>query len=228
MKKFIALMLVLALGLSLCACSNMTKHPPTKNPLYHTLSEKMGMDFTEQDVHEYQSGEGYLIVYMNTDQRFDENSCVELGNGTTLQYPMTYGELCDAGWTLAEGELSDPFPMEEATEWFPMINSDGKTIEARIYNSAESPMALQDVPVLQLLFGDKGTETFAVSGIQRGATVQEILDTFGTPCVCSFHEEDDGSKSFAIIYMDESGDFDLYFDMDPETGLLENLVYSWN
>ena len=228
MKKFIALLLVLALGLSLCACGNPKKLDPLENPLYHTLSEKMGLDFAEMDVYEIHSVETCVVVYMNNDTLLWNDCCVELGNGTTLQYPMTYGELCDAGWTLAEGELSDPFPMEEATDWFPMVNSDGKTIEARIYNSAESPMALQDVPVLQLLFGDEGTETFAVSGIQRGATVQEILDTFGTPCVCSFHEEDDGSKSFAIIYMDESGNFDLYFDMDPETGLLENLVYSWN
>ena len=228
MKKFITLLLVLALGLSLCACGNPKKLDPLENPLYHTLSEKMGVDFAEMDVYEIHSVETCVVVYMNNDQRIHDKCFVELGNGTTLQYPMTYGELCDAGWTLAEGELSDPFPATEATEWFPMVNSDGKTIEARIYNSAESPMALQDIPVFQLLFGDKGTETFAVSGIQRGATVQEILDTFGTPCVCSFHEEDDGSKSFAIFYMDETGDFDLYFDMDPETGLLENLVYSWN
>ena len=228
MKKIIALLLVLALGLSLCACGNMTKHPPTKNPLYHTLSEKMGMDFTEQDVREYQSGEGYLIVYMNTDQRFDENSCVELGNGTTLQYPMTYGELCDAGWTLAEGELSDPFPATEATEWFPMINSDGKTIETRIYNSTESPMALQDVPVYQLRFGDEGAETFSVSGIQRGATAEEIMDTFGMPHNFYIVENFDGTQCISLSYINYTNTLDLTFVMNPETGLLENLVYSAN
>ena len=226
MKKFIALLLVLALGLTLGACGNPKKLDPLENPLYHTLSEKMGVDFAEMDVYEIHSVETCVVVYMDNDQRLYDNCSVELGNGTTIQYPMTYGELCDAGWTLEEGELSDPFPAEETTEWFPMVNSDGKTIETRIYNSTESPMALRDVPVFQLLFGDEGTETFSVSGLQRGATAQEIMDIFGTPSSFYIVENFDGTLYMNLSYINYTNTHSLAFVMDPETGLLENLVFS--
>ena len=226
MKKFIALLLVLALGLTLSACGNPKKLDPLENPLYHTLSEKMGVDFAEMDVYEIHSVETCVVVYMDNDQRLYDKCSVELGNGTTIQYPMTYGELCDAGWTLEEGELSDPFPAEEATEWFPMVNSDGKTIEARIYNSTESPMALRDVPVFQLLFGDEGTETFSVHGLQRGATAQEIMDIFGTPSSFCIVENIDGTLYMNLSYINYTNTHSLAFVMDPETGLLENLVFS--
>ena len=226
MKKFIALLLVLALGLSLCACGSTNTEEPTKHPLYKTLSKKMGIDFMEQDVEEICIDEESASVYLNNCDYLDESYVVELGNGTTLQFPMTYGELCDAGWALLEAEIGDSIPTEYG-EWFVFVNSDGKTIEAYLCNISDSPVELRDVPVTMFDFGDAGTESFSINGIQKGSTVKEILAEFGLPYGSSFYEWENGYQSFAFYYTGEDIDCSIHFDIDPKTGRLDHIWYSW-
>lgn len=226
MKKFIALLLVLALGLSLCACGSTNTEEPAKHPLYKTLSRKMGIDFMEQDVEEVIIDEESASVYLNNCDYLDESYVVELGNGTTLQFPMTYGELCDAGWALLDAEIGDSIPTEYG-EWFEFVNSDGKTIEAYLCNISNSPVELRNVPVTMLEFGDVGTESFSINGIQKGSTVKEILAEFGLPYCSSFYEWENGHQSFAFYYTGEDIDCSIHFDIDPKTGRLEYLWYSW-
>ena len=226
MKKIIALLLVLALGLSLCACGGTNTEEPTKHPLYKTLSRKMGIDFMEQDVEEICIDEESASVYLNNCDYLDESYVVELGNGTTLQFPMTYGELCDAGWSLLDAEIGDYIPTEYG-EWFEFVNSNGKTIEAYLCNISDSPVELRNVPVTMLEFGDTGTESFSINGIQKGSTVKEILAEFGLPYGSSFYEWENGYQSFAFYYTGEDIDCSIHFDIDPKTGRLDHIWYSW-
>ena len=223
MKKFIALLL--ALGLSLCACGGTNTEEPTKHPLYKTLSRKMGIDFMEQDVEEICIDEESASVYLNNCDYLDESYVVELGNGTTLQFPMTYGELCDAGWSLLDAEIGDSIPTEYG-EWFEFVNSNGKTIEAYLCNISDSPVELRNVPVTMLEFGDTGTESFSINGIQKGSTVKEILAEFGLPYGSSFYEWEDGYQSFAFYYTSDGDGYSIQFDIDPKTGRLDNVWYS--
>ena len=226
MKKMIVLLLVLALGLSLCACGAKDERldmlDSTQYRMYKTMSRKMGINFLEQDIDPIHTYDDIISVYMNNCQYLEENCVIELGNGTTLQFPMTYGDLCNAGWTLEDEEISDPFPAEEYI-WFSFINSDGKTIEAEIGNGSETPVEVRDAIVTQFECGDSGTETFSVKGIAKGATVKEILAVFGLPYGCTY---DGGYKSLDFYYVNESNTHHLSFFMDPETGLLDSIWFS--
>ena len=226
MKKIIALLLVLALGLTLGACGGTNTEEPTKHPLYKTLSRKMGIDFMEQDVEEICIDEESASVYLNNCDYLDESYVVELGNGTTLQFPMTYGELCDAGWSLLDAEIGDSIPTEYG-EWFEFVNSDGKTIEAYICNSSDASVEVRNAPVTMLEFGDAGTESFSINGIGKGATVKQIIKEFGLPYWCGFNESKDGDHSFSFYYIDETNTAFLDFDMNPKTGRLDHIWYSW-
>ena len=225
MKKIIALLLVLALGLSLCACGGTNTDEPTKHSLYKTLSKKMGIDFMEQDVEEICIDEESASVYLNNCDYLDESYVVELGNGTTLQFPMTYGELCDAGWALLDDEISDSLPAEFG-KWFVFVNSDGKTIEAYIANTSDASVEVQNAPVTMFDFGDLGTESFSINGIKKGSTVKEILAEFGLPYGSSFYEWEDGYQSFAFYYTSDGDGYSIQFDIDPKTGRLDNVWYS--
>ena len=69
MKKFIALLLVFVMGLSLCACGSNNEQMDTDvtapdSPLYETLQEKMGIDFMKQDVESIYTTEESAAVYL--------------------------------------------------------------------------------------------------------------------------------------------------------------------
>ena len=225
MKKFIALLLVLVMGLSLCACdsNNVQMENPEvtipDNPLYETLQEKMCIDFTHQDLQSIDITEDSASVSLNNCGYFDPKSVFEMGNGTTLQLPMTYGELCDAGWELDYQEISDPYPTSQYNRYV-FINSDGKTISAEIVNHTNSPIDVRKAEVAQLALGYFHTENFSINGIEPGATVTEILLAFGLPASCGYYEDETGPLSFHLLYRSKNDEMYTVFYISPETNRL--------
>lgn len=229
MKKFIALLLVLVMGLSLCACGSNNEQMDTDvtapdSPLYETLQEKMGIDFMKQDVESIYTTEESAAVYLYNCKYIKGNHTFKLGDGTTLQLPMTYGELCDAGWALEYGNVSDPYPAGQIN-WYCLINSDGKTIDVEIVNRTGDFVDARDAQLSQISLGEDCTESFSLNGIKNGATVKEILKKFGTPYGCDYYEWEDGSKSFSFYYTDEANMIHLTFNMDPDTNRLIGIDY---
>ena len=224
MKKTIALLLVLAMALTLCACGSRDISDPKNNPLYKKMAKKMDIDFLAQDVDEIDSEEESISVYLNNDQPLDYPCVFEQGNGTSLQLPMTYGDLCDAGWTLEYEEISDPFPADEVL-WYTFVNADGKTIGASIWNMSDTPVDVREAAVHQLQFGDSYSEIFTVNGIGVGSTVQEVLDVFGMPSGCYYYEWKDGGDSFDFDYNSEDGKSSLSFFVDTKTNLMFGISY---
>ena len=62
MKKTIALLLVRAMALTLCACGSRDISDPKNNPLYKKMAKKMDIDFLAQDVDEIDSEEESISV----------------------------------------------------------------------------------------------------------------------------------------------------------------------
>ena len=231
MKKFIALLLVLVMGLSLCACDSNNvqfEYPvitPPDSHLYETLQEKMGIDFTHQNVSYLDVDETVVSVIMENCRYLDEFYVVKMGDGTQLQFPMTYGDLCDAGWKLDDEEISDPYPAGQI-EWYQFINSDDKTMSAEIANMSRFSKNVRKAQVSQISVGYYYTESFSINGITVGATVTEILAEFGLPYYCYYAEWEDGYKSFSLNYISKTNMTHLTFDIDPETDRLIGVNYS--
>ena len=233
MKKFIALLLVLVMGLSLCACDSNNEQldmeypevTPPDSHLYETLQEKMGIDFTQQYVSYIGVNETSASVSMENCRYLDEFYVVEMGDGTKLQFPLTYGDLLKAGWKLDDEEIGNRYPAGQI-EWYNFINSDGKTMSAELANMSKFSKNVRKAQVSQINVGYLLTESFSINGITVGATVEEIMAEFGLPHYCNYYKWPDGSEAFSFYYIDKTNMVHLSFDMNPETDRLMGLNYS--
>lgn len=200
----------------------------TENPLYPRFLELLGFDPTEHQLDEAFSGSDCVSVMFTDHQLIVPDYTLELGDGSKLHLPMTYQELCDAGWTLTEGifaEMPEDTIPGETYNWYCFTNSEGETINAEIGNYSASPIALEDAVVTQLQAGGCLTESFRFSGIEAGATVAEIMEQFGLPLQCSYYDWGDGAESFSFYYIDSINYSSIDFDINPETGLLNGINY---
>lgn len=200
-----------------------------ENPLYSRFVELLGFDPTQYELDQAFSASDCVSVMFTDHQLIVPDYTLELGDGSKLHLPMTYRELCDAGWTLTEGVFAD-MPEDsvpgETYNWYCFTNSEGETISAEIGNYSSSPIALEDAVVTQLQAGGYLTESFRFSGFEAGATVAEIMDQFGLPLQCSYYDWGDDVKSFSFYYIDSINYSSIFFEMDPETGLLDSINYS--
>jgi len=157
---------------------------------------------------------------------------IYMADGSEFRYPMTYKDVCDAGWRLEyENEkeiLADGISPEESG-WFSFINDDGKTVNIELFNVEESTIPTDDAKVTQIHAGNVSTEEFSVEGISRGSTVQEIIDRFGLPYGSIYYKWESGTDSLSIYYVSRDDDSiyaSLDFSFDTETGLLDYICYS--
>ena len=229
MKKFLVLLMALTLGLALCVRISTNEQAvlehPYVNRLYRTLQNRMDINFMKQDVDHLFIKEDEASVYLSNCRYLDSEYLFQLGNGTTLQLPMTYGQLCDAGWMLEYDSIPDPYPAEQI-QWFSFMNSNGKTIGAEIANLSDAPMDVRDARVAQISLGDAYTEHFSLNGIGPGATVKQILEVFGLPHGCIYYEWSWNDISFFFYYIDETNMIHLTFDIDARTNRLSGITFS--
>lgn len=233
MKKVLAILTVIALSFCVCACANPGYADDEigellRNPLYRIMKKKMGINYLWQEIDYVESDDEHVSVYLDNSQLIVSEYVFEMGDGSRLQLPMTYEDLCNAGWVLEYGMeedgLSDPLPGEEYV-WCSFINADGKTINAEISNHSSEPIDLREAVITQLQVGGDDTESFSVNGITRGATIEEILDEFGLPYGSSYYRWESGGESFSFYYIEESGYCSIDFSIDPETWLLDSICY---
>lgn len=200
-----------------------------RNPMYPKLCDLMGMDVAEMVLENAYSDDEHVAAFPANYTEIVPEYIFEMGDGSMLQLPMTYGDLLDAGWNLEYGmeeeEFSSIFPGEEYI-WCSFINAEGKTMNAELGNYSDSPIDLWDAVVTQLQVGGDETENFSVSGITLGATVEDIMAVFGRPLQISYYEWESGGKDFSFYYIDDINYSSISFDMDPETGLLNSVCYS--
>lgn len=198
------------------------------NTLYPRFKELLGFDPTVKELDHAFSGSDCVSVIFTDHQLIVPDYTLEIGDGSKLHLPMTYQELLDAGWNPDDEMNAEPpansVPGEEY-QWYSFINEQGKTLNAEIGNYSASPINLKDAVVTQLQAGGELTETYSVSGIQAGATVQEIMEQFGLPLQCSYYRWADGTESFDFYYIDDINYSHIAFNIDPETGLLDSISY---
>lgn len=199
-----------------------------ENPLYPRLKELMGFDVAQLDLDDAYSSVEKVVAYFADHQLITPNYTFEMDDGSKLQLPMTYQELCDAGW---QPEYEIEYDGQEGTvpgdcyDWNSMINKDGKTLGVEIGNYSASPVALADTTITQLQMGYDYTEGCSVNGIRLGATVAEVIEAFGLPFECSYYQWEDGYENFTIYYIDDINYSHIMFDFDPATGLLSSINY---
>lgn len=201
-----------------------------ENPLYDTLRDLMGIDLLAEELDSVYSDDENVSVYLANSHLIEPEYVIEMDDGSKLQLPMTYADLCAAGWELEYGSIeeeggSDPFPAEESL-WCSFINADGKTMNAELGNYSTAPVPLADTAVTQIQVGNINTEGFTVNGIRRGATIEQVLDAFGLPYGSDYCEWESGGKDFSFYYIDEANLTHLYFSFDTETNLLDCVSYS--
>lgn len=147
-----------------------------------------------------------------------------LGDGTTIQLPMTYGDLVNAGWTSQTQwvDTADAYTMGSSYYTGP----DGKTIEVFISNKSGDAIPLTETTVYQVNLGGEGTETFQVYGLSKGSTVTDIVAALGNPGnITYFYTEYDDGNTFAQLDLEYNAkDGTLKIRLDADTGLISSIT----
>lgn len=259
MKKVLTACVAVGLSLCLLACQHTTgiglmqfvdhgiKKPSTvetssqsnidnnefdaflEHPLYPRFQELMGIYVTEKMWDSIYLTDEYMEVKLKDHSLIRSNYVIELYDGSSFKPPVTYQEICDAGWECTYdpeiSDLPDPFPSGEA-EGCSFINADRKTFSAELINHTAEPIPLEKTKVNRFILGGGHTADFSINGIKPGSTVEDIMAQFGLPRECTYHRYQNGQERFKLIYVSSKYKYTMDFEIDPATATLEKVSYA--
>lgn len=244
MKKLIALLLAAAMiaGM-LCACGSSKTDSKLQQPSKETASVQAENTPEQDDSEESAQGDSqyavveallgevlslsdYEVAYEDEElltlelidfTRAKPDYCVQLGDGTTLQLPVHFGDLLDAGW-VSEQQWADNQD-GNTFGYTVMTNTNGKTIYAFVKNPSDEGTTLRDCWVTTVFLGGTYTEDFDVNGVSANATMAEIVAAWGLPTTVYCYQNDKVIFDYCPI------DGTLEFRVDWNTGLLFEVRY---
>ena len=249
MKRLFAMLLVIAMVFALCACGGSDE----KKPVDNAGVEDMGGDNIESDVPPVTNEDGvdmtlmermekilgqeldldqydisYLdsemaILYLKDGGEVELDFAVNLDDGSTIQLPVRYGDLLNAGWTSSANweDSAAGGTMGSAMH----TNASGDTVHLSIVNPTDETLPLADIWVNSITVGDVFTAGFDIEGITLGSSVSDIISVWGNPYSISFFITDDYMDLELII---EDAEGTLSLQIDSETSLVSAAVYRYD
>lgn len=244
MKKLIALLLAFSMLAILCACGSSTKDAEqptaaaeqaeaqnekpaepatTADGLLTVVKEILGdaISLDDYELYSEPEDEEYVHLYLLDGERIEMDYTITLDDGTTIQMPMVYGELLDAGWTSSVQweEQAKANSLGSAAH----TNANGKTISVSIINPTDETMNLADIWINQVTMGGDYTEEFDIHGIRAGSTIADVVAAWGNPYSIEYYC---GENYTELDLNYESNDYGtLEFCVDVETGLVSGATY---
>ena len=234
---------------------------------YQELTRILGFDILNQygDTVDYgylSSSDGSpwsqseLIIHFKDAHLTEQEYTFEMGDGSRIRVPATFGEYYDAGWRvyhvdegvteygldLKNAELTDLVP--EYGGGCTLINGNGKVLDVFITYHHQEPAALKDIPVDICSFGldvypegSEGSEkkpleaeSFRLNGITEGTAAADIIGKLGFPTQICYTSNSYGLQVLEFIYYETNGStgHSMYLYLDSETGALDRIswVYS--
>lgn len=244
MKKLFALLLTMCMLATFCACGSNkeTTNAPeqqTQAPveaqadvsaetpvtgddsLVGKLQSILGTAISLDNDYELSYEDEEFVNFVQPEKNYAElDHTAQLGDGTTIQLPMTYGDLVNAGWISQTQWVDTAETYTMGSSYF--TGSDGKTIEAFICNKTSEAIPLEETTVYQVNLGGEGTETFQVYGLSKGSTVADIVAALGNPGNITYYytEYEDGDVFTQLDMEYNAKDGTLSIRLDADTGLI--------
>lgn len=203
-----------------------TEAAEDENSLLAVVKELLGNAVSLSDYELSYEDEESVSLYLLDGERIELDYSIDLGDGTTIQLPMVYGDLLDAGWTNTQ-EWTEK--VESNTAGFSAhTNADGKSIYITVKNHTSETMDLADIWVISVNLGGDYTEEFDIHGISKGASMADVVAAWGLPYhiyyFCSADDNDYASLEFEYSAINGS----LSFEFDLETGLVASASYAFS
>lgn len=236
MKKLFALLLAFGMLAMLCACSSGTEgtgmeaqtekavEAPAEDKQLAALKGILGSAVSLDDYELFSQDEDYVTLYSLDGERIELDYTVDLDDGTTIQLPMVYGELLDAGWTSSVQWKSavEGNSMGSASH----ANAEGETIYLAIINPTSKSMYLTDIWINQVQVGGDYTEGFDIHGVSAGSTIADVVAAWGNP----YEIEYSSDKENAYLDLGYLGsDYGtLSFRVDVKTGQVRSAHYLYS
>lgn len=240
MKNLLAILLAICMMITLCACGSGTDsstpapaattapsgdagedtEPAGDSDLMAVVQTCLGNAISFDDYElSYADEETMTLFYLNS-ENIELDYTIQLDDGTTIQLPMVYGELLDAGWTSSTQwtETVKGNSMGSATH----TNSQGNTIYISIINPTDQFMDLTDTWVNNVTVGGERTAPFDTHGIHEGSSVADAIAVWGNPESISFYSGDT-YQELDLTYVAEDGT--LALRIDTQTGLISSVTY---
>lgn len=235
MKKLFALLLAFGMLAMLCACGSGTEGT-NQSPAAAEQAEAQSktdvdglLKVVKGILGDAVSLDDYELVYMDEEsvslylldgERIELDYTIVLDDGTTIQLPMVYGELLDAGWTSSVqwNRAVEGNSMGTASH----ANANGDTIYVSIINPTERSMYLTDTWVFSVTLGGDYSAGFDVHGASEGSSIADVIAAWGKPYNISYYSGDNYTQ---LDFDYEAMDGTLSFRIDEKTGLVDSVTY---
>lgn len=236
MKKLISLLMVFSMLAMLCACGSSETEQPAQNgsdtpsqtteavsadgdSLVPALKEILGSAISLDDYELVYQDEEIVNLYLIDGEYIELDYTINLAGGSTIQLPMIYSELLEAGWTSSVqwDETAEANSVGGAAH----VNADGNTIYVSICNPTSEAMDLNDIWVNSITLGGDFTAEGNVGGIGVGSSIGDLVAAWGKPYNISYYCDEDFSR-LELNY--EASDGELAICIDTQTGLISTVV----